>query len=57
MPEKEYSPHPNIQKLTIATRGITKLLNNINPHKATGSDDISGRILKEFQEQIAQIQT
>jgi len=51
IPNKELSTSPH-QKLTITTPGITKLLNNINPHKATGPDNISGHILKELQEQI-----
>ena len=34
--------------LTISTPGIKKLLTNINPHKATGPDNISGRVLKEL---------
>jgi hypothetical protein len=46
---------PNIPPLTISTPGIKKLLNNINPHKATGPDNISGRVLKELQEKTAPI--
>ena len=34
---------------------MKKLLNKINPHKATGPDNISGRLLKEMQAQIAPI--
>jgi hypothetical protein len=43
------SPHPVIPPLTITTPGIQKLLDNINPHKASGPDNISGRILKDLQ--------
>jgi hypothetical protein len=43
--------------LTITTPGIQKLLNNINPHKASGPDNISGRILKEPQHFTASILT
>jgi hypothetical protein len=43
------------QALTISTPGIKKLVNNINPHKATGPDNISGRVLKELQEKTASI--
>jgi hypothetical protein len=43
------SPHPDIPPLTITTPGIRKLLDNINPHKASGPDNISGRILKDLQ--------
>ena len=38
-----------IPSLTIITHGIQRLLNNINPHKASGPDNISGRILKDLQ--------
>jgi hypothetical protein len=42
-------PHPDIPPLTITAPGIRKLLDNINPHKASGPDNISGRILKDLQ--------
>jgi hypothetical protein len=47
IPNKGVSPHPDIPPLTITTPGIRKLLDNINPHKASGPDNISSRILKE----------
>jgi hypothetical protein len=53
IPEKGTSKRPNIPPLTISTPGIKKLLNNINPHKATGPDNISGRFIKELQEKTA----
>jgi hypothetical protein len=49
IPNKGLSPHPVIPSLTITTPGIQKLLNNISPHKATGPDNIIGRILKDLQ--------
>ena len=55
IPDKGPSPHPDIQSLNITTPGIVKLLTNINPHKASGPDNIHGRILKELSEQIAPI--
>ena len=51
------SPHPDIPPLTITTPGIRKLLDNINPHKASGPDNISGRILKDLQNFTAPILT
>jgi hypothetical protein len=51
------SPHPVIPPLTITTPGIQKLLDNINPHKASGPDNISGRILKDLQNFTAPILT
>ena len=55
IPDKGTSKHPSIPPLTISTPGIKKLVNNINPHKATGPDNISGRVLKELQEKTAPI--
>jgi hypothetical protein len=55
IPEKDTSKHPSIPPQTISTPGIKKLLNNINPHRATGPDNISGRVLKELQEKTAPI--
>jgi hypothetical protein len=55
IPYKGTSKHLSIPPLTISTPGIKKLVNNINPHKATGPDNISGRVLKELQEKTAPI--
>ena len=55
MPDKGTSKHPNIPLQTISIPGIKKLLNNINPRKDTGPDNISGRVLKELQEKTAPI--
>jgi hypothetical protein len=57
IPNKGVSPHPVIPSLTITTPAIQKLLNNINPHKASGPDNISGRILKDLQNFTAPILT
>jgi bacterioferritin (cytochrome b1) len=54
IPNKGVSPHPVIPPLAITTPGIQKLLDNINPHKASGPDNISGRILKDLQNFTAQ---
>ena len=59
IPNKGVSPHPDIPPLAITTPGIRKLLDNINPHthKASGPDNISGRILKDPQNFTAPILT
>jgi hypothetical protein len=57
IPNKDVSPHPDIPPLTITTPGIRKLLDNINPHTASGPDNISGRILKYLQNFTAPILT
>ena len=53
MPEKGPSPYPTMPKINIRSRGVDKLLKNLNPHKATGPDGISSRLLKELHEELA----
>ena len=42
-----------LSKITINNAGVTKLLKNINPAKASGPDDIPNRVLKECAEEIS----
>jgi hypothetical protein len=49
--------HPQMTDIIITENGINKLLQNINIHKASGPDNIHGRILKECTTQIAPILT
>jgi hypothetical protein len=53
LPNKPPSPHPDVPPLLITSQGVAALLSKIKPHKATGPDDIPGRILKECSEEIA----
>ena len=46
-------PFPDIEPITIETKGIEKLLKNLNASKASGPDDIPTRILKTCAESIA----
>jgi len=57
IPDKGPSPHPDIKPLNITLPGVQKLLQNINPYKASGPDNISGRVLKELHVQTAPILT
>ncbi len=43
----------HINELHVTTKGVQKLLSNINPQKATGPDGIPGRILKELAPELA----
>jgi hypothetical protein len=36
-----------MKNISISKKGILKLINNINPNKAVGPDNIAGKILKE----------
>ncbi len=44
---------PSIKDIEISVRGVMKLLRNIKPNKASGSDNIPCRILKELADEIA----
>ena len=52
IPDKGPSPHTTMPDILVTPNGITKLLNNINPNKATGPDQLSGRILKELSTEL-----
>jgi hypothetical protein len=42
-----YTIEMHVPNIIITENGINKLLQNINIHKASGPDNIHGRILKE----------
>jgi hypothetical protein len=44
--DKGKSSYPLMNNISISESGVTKLLQNIKPHKATGRDEICGRVLK-----------
>ena len=49
------SPYPSIPSITVTLTCVTNLLQNLNSHKAYGSDQISIRFLKETSTQIAPV--
>ena len=53
MPTLPDQTHPSIEDLIIREEGVTKLLRNINPAKASGPDNIPNRILKEVASEIS----
>ncbi len=53
IPSKGESPHPDLPHITITSNGVTKLLSNLNPLKASGPDSIPTRFLKEIAHQLA----
>lgn len=57
LPDLGQSHHPDAPPLTIQENGVRKLLKAINPHKATGADNIPARILREGADQLAPIFT
>ena len=57
LPELNDSPFPEISPISISLGGVTNLLYNLNPHKATGPDEIPAYFLKKFSNEIAPILT
>ena len=53
MPNLGSSPHPSVSNIKISINGVTKLLRNLKPFKATGPDGIPARLLRETAEEIA----
>ena len=47
------SPYPDVQAFDVHNIGVQKLLQNLNPHKASGPDNIPSRLLKETAAEIA----
>ena len=54
LPSSPYLPMPEI---IITIPGVLKLLSEINPHKASGPDNIPARVLKETASEIAPMLT
>ena len=50
LPDKGPSPHPTMPEIFITNSGISKLLQNLNIHKAMGPDQINAKILRELQD-------
>lgn len=57
IPDKGTSHFPHMQNINITVAGVTKLLHQINPHKATGPDQICGKVLKELKEHLSPVIT
>jgi hypothetical protein len=53
LPDLGPSPHPTVSDIIITQEGVKKLLCHLNPHKATGPDQVSPRLLKETAKQIS----
>ena len=52
---KGASPFTARGKITVDSKGVIKLLNNLNIHKAPGPDGLSARVLKECSSEIAPV--
>ena len=57
IPCKGTSPFTPMGEITVDPKGVLKLLNGLNIHKAPGPDGLSARVLKECSSEIAPILT
>ena len=53
VPDKGTSPFPDMPPITVNEAGIRKLLQNLNPCKATGPDNIPAFVLKNTAPELA----
>ena len=53
IPDLGPSPHPSCRYITFTEPGIIKLLQGLQPNKATGPDSIPPRILKDLAQELA----
>ncbi|XP_052261072.1 uncharacterized protein LOC127865168 [Dreissena polymorpha] len=52
VPSPTGTPYPDMDTIHIEEAGVRKLLQNLNPRKASGPDNISARILKDCAENL-----
>ena len=51
-PSKGASPFSSMGDITVDPKGVSKLLNGLNVHKAPGPDGLNARVLKECSNEI-----
>ena len=56
-PNKGPSPYEEMKEFAISEKGVLKLLNELNPNKASGPDGLHGKVLKLTATEIAPILT
>ena len=52
LPSIDGDPFSEMQSFIITREGVKKLLSNLAPYKATGTDSIPSRFLKDYAEEI-----
>ena len=57
IPEKGHCPYPSMTNIVISPAGVKKLLDGLDPHKATGPDGIPSRLLKTLSDELTPILT
>ena len=57
LPSLDHNTFPSLAPIHISTKGVHKMLSNLNPNKASGPDNIPPRFLKELSSEIAPVLT
>ena len=57
IPNLEQSPYPSCPNIAFTAPGITKLLQRLKPHKASGTDSLPPRMLRDLAQEIAPVLT
>ena len=53
IPTPEGTPYPSMQDIKVTNAGVLKLLQKLNPSKASGPDLLSARVLRELAVEIS----
>ena len=53
LPDLGISSNPTVPDIIVHENGVLKLLRSLNPHKATGPDNVPARLLKETAQEVA----
>ena len=53
LPDMDPSPYPSLPDIDINIAGVTNLLKEVDPYKATGPDCIPAKLLKEMAEELS----
>ena len=57
IPDKEYSPFPDIPDLNISTAGVEKQFLSLNPTKSCRPDELQYRLLRAIAQELAPVLT
>lgn len=57
IPTPDGTPFPTMPDIRVTAEGVLKLLQKLNPSKATGPDMLPARILKEFAPEVSPLLT
>ena len=57
IPDMGPSPHDPVGHITITESGVQKIFAGLNPHKATGPDQLPARLLKEAATELTPVFT